>query len=351
MPAGDPRAAAAPGPIGLDVDVVGAGRTLTSAEFHAETATTSLLVLVDGELRHEWYADGLGPGTCSSARRPPSRCWRTWSGSPCRSGALELDARRREPRAGAGRHRLRRGAPVRDLLTMTSGVDWVEDHRDPDGPATALRGGVRRRVVARGAGRRRAAVPAGHPLRVLHGRFAGARLGAGTRHRSPFPRGPGPSCGETWGAPQTPWSRSTATASRWPAAGWPPPPRTGPGSGRCRSTAAPDGERLLDRSWVDDASRPSCAVSCAPDGCPRSLSAHVGFGYHWWPLDDDGHRVSADGSRGQFVYVDRPRRVVVVKTSDWAVRRSAHDRHCRDLSYLTLAADRGRGPSRRGRRR
>jgi len=46
--------------------------------------------------------------------------------------------------------------------------------------------------------------------------------------------------------------------------------------------------------------------------------------------------VAANGSRGQFVYVDRPRRTVVVKTSAWAYRDPLHDAHCRDLTYRTL---------------
>ena len=49
------------------------------------------------------------------------------------------------------------------------------------------------------------------------------------------------------------------------------------------------------------------------------------------PSYDVGDRVSADGSRGQFVYVDRPRRVVAVKTSAWSYSDAACDRQCRDL--------------------
>ena len=46
--------------------------------------------------------------------------------------------------------------------------------------------------------------------------------------------------------------------------------------------------------------------------------------------------MTADGMRGQFVYVDRPRRTVVVKTSAWPYADSWWDRQCRDLSYLAL---------------
>ena len=48
--------------------------------------------------------------------------------------------------------------------------------------------------------------------------------------------------------------------------------------------------------------------------------------------------MAANGSRGQFVYVDRPRRTVVVKTSAWPYADAAHDALCRDLTYRTLPA-------------
>jgi CubicO group peptidase (beta-lactamase class C family) len=98
---------------------------------------------------------------------------------------------------------------------------------------------------------------------------------------------------------------------------------------------APDGRRLLEPSWVHESSRPQLPF-LRPGRLPAALSTHVGFGYHWWPLDGRGDRVSADGSRGQFVYLDRPRRVVVVKTSDWPFADPWHDRQCRDLTYLAL---------------
>jgi CubicO group peptidase (beta-lactamase class C family) len=47
----------------LDVDVVGAGRSRALEEWVAETSSTSLVVLDEGTVVHEWYADGLDPGT------------------------------------------------------------------------------------------------------------------------------------------------------------------------------------------------------------------------------------------------------------------------------------------------
>ena len=96
-----------------------------------------------------------------------------------------------------------------------------------------------------------------------------------------------------------------------------------------------DGTRLLDASWVDASSRPEQPF-LRPGRLPSRITTHAGFGYHWWPLDDEGHTVMADGMQGQFVYVDRPRRIVVVKTSAWPYEDPWWDRQCRDLSYLAL---------------
>ena len=95
------------------------------------------------------------------------------------------------------------------------------------------------------------------------------------------------------------------------------------------------GRQVVSRSWVEASSRPERAF-LAPGRLPSTITTHAGFGYHWWPLDREGERVMADGMRGQFVYVDRPRRIVVVKTSAWPYADAWWDRQCRDLCYLAL---------------
>ena len=71
--------------------------------------------------------------------------------------------------------------------------------------------------------------------------------------------------------------------------------------------------------------------SCGQAGCrarSRPTRASATTGGRWTTAGD----VMADGMRGQFVYVDRPRRVVVVKTSAWPYEDPWWDRQCRDLS-------------------
>ena len=98
---------------------------------------------------------------------------------------------------------------------------------------------------------------------------------------------------------------------------------------------------MLDESWVEQSTLAAYPF-LAPGRLPSSITTHAGFGYHWWPTDDTGRRATADGSRGQFAYVDRDLDVVVLKTSQWPYDDFLADRQFRDLSYLGLAGRRAR---------
>jgi len=93
--------------------------------------------------------------------------------------------------------------------------------------------------------------------------------------------------------------------------------------------------RVLGPDWVQRSSTPPHPWM-APGRLPSSITTHAGFGYHWWPLSEDGNRVTSDGSRGQLGYVDRDLGVAVLKTSLWPYDDFLVDRQQRDLSYLGL---------------
>ena len=302
-----------------------ADRPLELDEFHARTVTTSFQVLVDGVLVHAWYADGLGPCDLFLGASATKSVLAHLVGA----AGLDLDApvEAYVPELADSGYR---GVPVRDVARMTTGVDWVEDHRDPEGPATALVG----------------AFATGGSSRALLTRIRPCHPPPGTRFAY---------C--TADSQVLDWVRERATGvgfrdalgDLWRRLGCTEDARVavdGDGvamAGGGVAAAAGDWARvgLLqidgDPGWVEASSRPSLPL-LRPGRLPAPLSTHVGFGYHWWPLDDDGTRVAADGSRGQFVYVDRPRRTVVVKTSAWPYADTAHDAHCRDLTYRTLPA-------------
>ena len=326
---------AAPRP--LAVDVVGAGRVFGLEEWVEETSTTSLLVLDGGTVVHEWYADALGPDTLFLGASMTKSVLAHLAGRAVREGALALTdpVTDHVPElVGTGYD----GTRVLDVLTMTTGVDWVEDHRDPDTLASRLL----------------ACFATGGDSRAL---LRQVRSGAAPGTRFSY-------C--TADSQVLDWVRERATgrsyaedlARLWDDLGCTHDAvvavdgaRVALAGGGLAATSrdwarvallavdglAPDGRRLLDPDWIQAAARPTYAF-LAPGRLPSSITTHAGFGYHWWPMDGTGRRLTADGSRGQFACADRVTGAVVVKTSQWPYDDFLVDRQARDLSYLGLHA-------------
>ena len=321
----------------VSVEVVGAGRAWRLGEWAEETWTTSLLVVEGGRVVHEWYADGLGPDTLFLGASMTKSVLAHVVGRAVRAGVLGLA----DPvtahvgeLTGTGYD----GTCVRDLLTMTTGVDWVEDHRDPGSLASRLLG----------------CFDIGSDSRAL---LDSVRPGVdpGTRYAY-----------STADSQVLDWVRERATglsyaddvARLWSDLGCTHDAVVAvDGSGvalaggglaatahdwakvalLARDGRDDRGEQLLAGDWVDAAARPAYPF-LGVGRLPSTLTAHAGFGYHWWPMDDAGRRVTADGSRGQLAAVDRESGAVVVKTSRWPYDDAWADRHYRDLSYLGVHA-------------
>ena len=320
----------------LSTEIAGAGRLRGFVAWLAETWSTSLVVVDRGTVVWEWYADGCGPQTRFLGASMTKSVLAHLVGRAVAGGRLGLGdavtAYVPELR-GTGYD----GTRVLDLLTMTTGVDWVEDHRDSASLASRL-------VAAfSGAGDSRAllaAVAPGVPpgtryayctadsqvLDWVRERATGkafaddlARLWADLGCvDDAFVGVDGYGVALAGGA-------VAATARDWARVGML----------ALDGTVTPGAEPLLGREWVEAAVRPAYPFT-APGRLPSSLTTHAGFGYHWWPLDTEGRRVTADGSRGQFCFVDRATGVVVVKTSQWPYDDVLSDRQYRDLSYLGL---------------
>jgi CubicO group peptidase (beta-lactamase class C family) len=229
------------------------------------------------------------------------------------------------------------GTRLLDVLTMTSGVDWVEDHREPATLASRLLGCF---------------VDAGDSRRLL----ASVRSGAAPGTRFSY---------STADSQVLDWVRERATgrafaedlAVLWAELGCASDAAVvvdGSGvalAGGGVSATARDwaevamlavdgtarGRRLLDEPWVEAAGRPAYPF-LAPGRLPSTITTHAGFGYHWWPMAGPGDRMTADGSRGQFAAIDRASGACVVKTSLWPYDDAWEDRQSRDLSYLGLHA-------------
>jgi CubicO group peptidase (beta-lactamase class C family) len=341
VPAPSPR----PWPVdhrSLEVRIVGAGREMGLAEFLRVTSATTCVVVVDGVLVHEWYAEGVTAEDRLLGNSATKSALAHLTGIAVLSGQLpDLDATVRDyvPELRGSAYD---GVTVRQLLTMTTGVGWIEDYHDPDSLASRMfrhwregGGGIRDLL---------ADIPAGD---VPGSRYAycspDSMVLDWVRENATGQTSAG-SLAEVWrtigaeqpavvglDAPANAGGVAMAAAALavsardWARIGW------------LQVDGTWDGVPVSGSSWADASSRPTLPF-LRPGRLPSTITSHAGFGYHWWPTTSDGSRVMADGMRGQFVYVDRPRRTVVVKTSAWPYADAWWDRQCRDLSYLGLAA-------------
>lgn len=341
VPAPDPQPWAAK-PVAFDAEIIGAGRAMGLAQFLEVTSTTAFVVIVDGELVGEWYADGVQPGDRLLGNSATKSALAHLTGMAVAEGRLaNLDAAVCDlvPELSAGGYA---DVSVRHVLTMTSGLDWVEDYHDPASPASQfLRrwreqlGGSREALAGMTAGdppgtRYTYCSPDSMVLDWVRERATGktypealAGLWASIGAERPAVVGlDGPAAA---GGVAIAAGALAATARDWARVGW------------LQIDGTWRGMPVLDPEWVAASSRPEQPF-LRPGRLPSRITTHAGFGYHWWPLDDAGQSVMADGMQGQFVYVDRPGRTVVVKMSAWPYEDPWWDRQCRDLSYLALPA-------------
>jgi CubicO group peptidase (beta-lactamase class C family) len=233
-------------------------------------------------------------------------------------------------------------ATVRHVLTMTTGLDWAEDYHDPDSRASQWI-----RLWREGLGGTRdliAGIPAGVPPGTRYAYCSPDSMVLDWVRERATGRSFPDALGEVWsavGAEQAAVVGLDAPPDRggvaMAAAALAVSARDWARIGRLQVDGTWGGTPLVEPSWVEASSRPE-RTFLAPGRLPSTITTHAGFGYHWWPLDADGTQVMADGMRGQFVYVDRPRRTVVVKTSAWPYADAWWDRQCRDLCYLALPA-------------
>jgi CubicO group peptidase (beta-lactamase class C family) len=329
-------------PLSLDVTISGAGRTMDLAEFHERTATTALVVVASGAVVHEQYMNGTRPEQRLLGYSATKSALALVVGMAADAGllpGLDTGVCALLPELAASGYA---DVTLRQLLTMTSGTSWAEDYRDPAGPASRLlsrwrsgAGGMRDELLAippaDPPGSRYAyCTPDSLVLDWVRERATGQTFQAAL---APLWEAVGAESPALVGLDQPPGSGGVAMAGGALAA----TARDWARIGALQIDGSWHGRQVVSRAWTDASSRPERAF-LAPGRLPSTITTHAGFGYHWWPLDAGGERVTADGMRGQFVYVDRRERVVVVKTSAWPYADPWQDRQCRDLSYLALPA-------------
>lgn len=319
----------------LVVDIAGNGRVHDLPAWLEATWTTSLVVLVEGRIRHEWYADDVAAESLLLGASATKSVLAHLTGIALRRGELRLEDRVVDhvpELAGSGYAECR----VEQVITMTSGVAWVEDHRDPDGPARQLVG-----CFAPGGGDSRALLTCIAAREEPGTRFeyctADSQVLDWVRERATGHTAV-EALGELWqeiGAEHEARMSVDGVGVALAGGGLAASARDWARIGLLAWQGVGRSGQLLDEDWLAGAGRPDRPFA-VPGRLPSSISSHVGFARHWWPLDHHGVRLSADGSRGQFVYLDRSAGVVIVKTSRWPHADPLLDRTCRDLSYLGL---------------
>ena len=239
--------------------VVRRGRRRPTSLLLGASMTKSALAHLVGQRRSRGRAAPRGPGR-------PSTC-------PSSPGRGYAGVHRRAPADHDHRHRLGRGPPRPDRPGHAAG--------------RLLR--RRRRRLARPAGRGRADGPAraraGSTTPPTRRCSTGCASGPPAR---PTPRR-WPSCGATLGCVRDAvvgvdaegvalaGGGLAACAEDWAAAGG---AAARPARRTTHGCSAPDWVRAL----LDARRR----RSLEPGRLPSSITTHAGFGYHWWPLTDDG---------------------------------------------------------------
>ncbi|MDF1768554.1 serine hydrolase [Maricaulis sp.] len=81
-----------------------------------------------------------------------------------------------------------------------------------------------------------------------------------------------------------------------------------------------EGERLLPEGWVNQATRPNAPFQ---EAGPESVYAHRGYGLHFWVPDNHDGEYFMAGVYGQYVWVDERRNIVIARTAadtEWGGR-------------------------------
>ncbi|MEZ5727298.1 MAG: serine hydrolase [Burkholderiaceae bacterium] len=289
-----------------------AGRSRSIADWLEQTRTTSLLVLRDGAIVHERYLLGTGREdrriSWSMAKSFLSALFGPVLADGRIRGLDDVVTRYVPALAGTAYD----GVTIRQVLQMASGVKFNEDYLDFNsdinrmgrvlalgGSMDAFAAGLRERIRQPGVARQYTSIDT-HVIGMVLRAATGKSL-ATLMH-------------------ETLWSRlGVEDDAVYLTDGFGVAFALGGLNLRTRDYARfgqlmldhgrVGGAQLVPAAWIDEAVRNSAPVAAAPGSA-------FGYGYQWWvpPSADEGE-FFAIGVYGQYLYVNRKARVVIVKTS------------------------------------
>ncbi len=294
-----PLPAGAPLKLPLDVDAYMAGQR-----------AAALLIVHDGRVRLERYGlgfDASGRWTSFSVAKSMTS---TLVGAALRDGAIRsLDDKVSDylPEMKGSAYD---DVSIRQLLTMTSGVQWNEDYRDPNSDVARFNNHTPEEGVDANVSYLRRlprAAPAGTRWNYSTGETNLVGVLLARAIRKPLAT----YLSEKIWVPAGMEQQATWLLSR-----------TGTEiSGCCVQAATRDyarfgvfileGARIDGRSVVADGWLGEATTERADIGQPGR-----GYGYQWWTYDDGSF--AARGIFGQGIFIDPKRKLVIVSNADWA---------------------------------
>jgi CubicO group peptidase (beta-lactamase class C family) len=344
--------------LAVDLTYAYRDKQFTVDEFLRRRRVAGLLVLKDGRVALERYAMGNSPQTRWTSFSVAKSFMSTLVGAALQDGSIaSLDDT-------VGRYvvALRGSAygdsPLRDLLCMTSGVQWEEDYSILHG-SDILR-------FARAIGERRS----GAVMELIRSRPRAAPSGSVFNYSTGDTYVLGAAVAAATGGDLSSylskkiWARLGMEHDAYWLLDSPDGLETGGNEisatlrdyGRFGLFFLADGrigdEQVLPAGWRDTASRPRTAIASygQVDDDP------LGFGYLWWSFPEGAGALpyhdgafTAQGIFGQFLYINPRENVVAVVWSAW---RSAWDDNAEMETYALLGAAvarlQGQGTTARG---
>lgn len=291
------------------------GQTRSVSAFLEETVTTGLLVLQDGHIRHESYHLGADETSRFTSWSMAKSVLSALIGIALEEGhitSLDDPLDRYVPALAESGYA---GVTIRHALTMSSGVGFDEDYDRPWSDVNRLFFSLAagQPMVEVLTGLRRIREPGTYNDYISSDSIAlGLVLEAATGQPN-----------ETYLEARLWQPMGAERAALWNTG------RTGPVLAFCCLSATlrdfgrfgqlfldegrRDAVQIIPEDWVAASTRPS-APHLEPGPNPAS-SWTFGYGYHWWVPEGSRDTFLAIGIWGQYIFVDRRRRVVIVKTS------------------------------------